>query len=132
MTILRLALFTVVLLGSPSAAQAQSSPRCDADSASAEAVRLDLQVLLRTHPDGARAQATWVPGDDICAAAEAVLPPDSINNRRLAKRYVFKLSRYGTIRFAVVDHDPLVNSEWKSLVCFFDEKWRKKGICLAA
>ena len=90
-----------------------------------------LLVILREHPEGAQAVATWMPGTTACDAAGAAMSSDSTSQTRSFKRYVFRLSRYGQLTFAVVDYHPTVTSEWKTGVCFFDARWRKQGVCLA-
>lgn len=102
---------------------------CSTDTAAAERYRVDLERIYREQ--GVRAEVTWSRSADVCRAAVLSMTGDS-DGIATDTPYVYTLKGVSGIRYAILTDSAVrrKHGEWAG-ACFFDDRWRMKGVCLA-
>ena len=112
-------------------AQERRHKVCATDSMTARTLGASLEHAYRDTPPAAPdARAVWIRDQDTCARAGTALAQDSVGIDGHDSLFVFSLEATGGDRYAVVWRNGSVG-EWQFSACFFDGRWRRRGICLA-
>lgn len=119
----------MVVFTSPAIAQ-PSVTGCSADSAAATRFRMRLEDLYRDRP---ATRFSWSRDARICEAAARADAASKLG-RGSDAHIVYAMRGEKDLTYAVVTPQPAGaegSGEWSAYVCFYDRRWRQRGICVA-